>query len=503
MAYFLAPSADARPQFFDSQGAVLAGGWMYWYAATTTTPQDTFTTSAGSVANSNPIELDGSGRPKNAVGIYLTEGLSYKLVVKDSALNTIFTQDNIVGIQTAVTTSEWLSSALTPTYISAATFSFPGDQTTDAHEARRLKIVDAGGTKYGTITGTAFTTLTTVTVAVDAGGSLQNPITSVSWGILRADNPSVHADVVNRKGNAVVSAATCDIWSTNGNYLHITGSTGPITSFGTAPYAGAQRTLIFDSTPTLTHNATTLQIEGGANVVMAAGDRAEVRADTTANMIVTKITRASGVPVVGTQTANTFFAGPTSGAAAAPAFRAAVGADGASLVLLANGTAAVSATVDFTTGLSSTYDEYLVTVTDMRPATDGVNFWLRISQDAGVSFKSAAGNYRWAYNVVTDGGANAPAGSAGSTVIQMTATIGNAAASTCSGWVRFSGPSGTAANKKFRWEFTDQDAAGTINMTVGGGAYTADQAAINAIRFMASSGNITSGTFALYGIRKS
>lgn len=181
MAFFLAPSADARPQFFTSQGAVLAGGFMYWYAAGTTTPQDTFTTSAGSVANANPITLDAAGRP--STGIYLTEGVGYKLVVKDSALNTIFTQDNVVGITTALTNNEWSSSGLTPTYISATSFSLPGDQTTDAHVNRRLKIIDSGGTKYGTISASTFSTLTTVVVLLD-NGALANPISSVSYSIL-------------------------------------------------------------------------------------------------------------------------------------------------------------------------------------------------------------------------------------------------------------------------------------------------------------------------------
>lgn len=189
MAYFLAPSADARPQFFDAQGNVLAGGLMYWYLAGTTTPKDTFTTSAGAVANSNPITLDSAGRP--STGIYLEEGTSYKLVVKDSAGNTIFTQDNIVGIATAASTSEWAASGLTATYISATQFSVPGDQTTDLHVGRRVKVVDAGGTKYGTIADTAFTSLTTVTVVVDSSGSLASPITSLSLSILRSVNPSV------------------------------------------------------------------------------------------------------------------------------------------------------------------------------------------------------------------------------------------------------------------------------------------------------------------------
>lgn len=304
MAFFLAPSADVRPQFFDSQGNVLAGGWMYWYAATTTTLQDTFTTSAGSVANTNPIELDGAGRPKNGVGIYLTEGLGYKLVLKDSALTTIFTQDNVVGITTALTNNEWQSSGLTATYISATQFSVPGDQTTDMHKRRRLKVIDSGGTKYGTITAAAYSTLTTVTVEIDAGGSLASPLTSVSWSIIRADNPSIDADMVHRKSSdAVASAATTDIWSIQGDFVHVTGSTGPITSFGTAPYAGARRTVIFDSTPTLTHSAS-LDCPGAANIVSQAGDMAEVRADTTTNAVIINFIRAASMTATlsGTET---------------------------------------------------------------------------------------------------------------------------------------------------------------------------------------------------------
>ncbi|MGP0039691.1 MAG: hypothetical protein ACLPJW_03145, partial [Rhodomicrobium sp.] len=49
-------------QFFDANGAPLALGNLYYYAAGTTTPLDTYSDSAGTVANTNPIVLDGSGR---------------------------------------------------------------------------------------------------------------------------------------------------------------------------------------------------------------------------------------------------------------------------------------------------------------------------------------------------------------------------------------------------------------------------------------------------------
>ena len=100
------------------------------------------------------------------------------------------------------------------------------------------------------------------------------------------------------KGAAVASAGTTDIWTpADGNYLHVTGTT-TITSFGTAPQAGAERVVIFDGILTLTHNATSLILPSAANITTAAGDRAIVRADTTANMIVISYERASGIPLV-------------------------------------------------------------------------------------------------------------------------------------------------------------------------------------------------------------
>ncbi|UIN20790.1 hypothetical protein [Herbaspirillum frisingense] len=76
------------------------------------------------------------------------------------------------------------------------------------------------------------------------------------------------------QGAAIASAATVNIGgNTDGNYLHITGTT-TITSFGTVS-AGISRTLVFDSSLTLTHNSTSLILPGAANIVTAAGDVAE------------------------------------------------------------------------------------------------------------------------------------------------------------------------------------------------------------------------------------
>lgn len=292
------------PQFENQNGVPLVGARLYFYAAGTTTKLDTYTDSTGTIPNSNPMILNASGYPTTAGTIgpaWLQGGLLYKVGLAastepDPPGNFIWTLDNVKGIgDTTTAISEWIASGFTPTFISASSFSVPGDQTSTLTESRRLQITDAGGTKYATITSTVFGAVTTVTVAVDNGGVLSSPVAAVSYGIVNPVNPSIDTDMVERKGNAVVSAATTDIWSGGGSEIHVTGSTGPITSFGTAPYAGNRRTIIWDSTPAVTHNATTLQIPGGQSVTVAAGDRWEVLADTTANMIVVSIVRATGI----------------------------------------------------------------------------------------------------------------------------------------------------------------------------------------------------------------
>lgn len=69
---------------------------------------------------------------------------------------------------------------------------------------------------------------------------------------------------------AVASAGTVDIGAEESNTLSVSGTT-TITSLGSAG-AGVYRWLVFEGVLTLTHNATSLILPGGANITTAAGD---------------------------------------------------------------------------------------------------------------------------------------------------------------------------------------------------------------------------------------
>lgn len=96
-------------------------------------------------------------------------------------------------------------------------------------------------------------------------------------------------------GKAVASASTINLDTATGNRVHITGTTA-ITA---VTLTRGPRTVIFDGILTLTHNATTNNLPGAANITTAAGDRAIYESDGTTVYCVSYI-KVSGAAVVGT-----------------------------------------------------------------------------------------------------------------------------------------------------------------------------------------------------------
>lgn len=114
MTVYLSAFAGAGAQFFTDDGVVLSGGKIYTYAAGTTTPTNTYTSSAGTAANSNPIILDSAGRlPED---MWLSQGATYRFVLTDSTDVQIGEYDNIPGVNDISAGSvAWSSITGTPT----------------------------------------------------------------------------------------------------------------------------------------------------------------------------------------------------------------------------------------------------------------------------------------------------------------------------------------------------------------------------------------------------
>ena len=99
MAVFLSPVGGAAAQFFTNSGVILSGGKLYTYAAGTTTPKTSYTSSSGNTAHTNPIILDSAGRvPGGEIWILPPP---YKFVLYTSTNVLIATYDNISGFGAA------------------------------------------------------------------------------------------------------------------------------------------------------------------------------------------------------------------------------------------------------------------------------------------------------------------------------------------------------------------------------------------------------------------
>lgn len=210
MSVKLSPIGNDAP-FLDASGNPLNGGFLYTYTAGSSTPLGTYTTSAGNVSNANPIVLNANGYPSNGssvVSVWLTAGSSYKFELQTSAGVTVWTRDNISGINdTSVSTDEWSASGLTPTYVSTTSFTLAGDQTTNFHVGRRLQFTVTAGTVYGRILTTAYGALTTVTLVMDGSQVLDSGLSAVSLAVLRNNVLSVPYRVATAAGTDTYTAS--------------------------------------------------------------------------------------------------------------------------------------------------------------------------------------------------------------------------------------------------------------------------------------------------------
>jgi len=99
MAVFLSPVGGAAAQFFTNSGVILSGGRLWTYAAGTTTPKVTYTSSSGNTLHTNPIILDSAGRvPGGEIWLLASP---YKFALYTSANVLIATYDNISGLGAA------------------------------------------------------------------------------------------------------------------------------------------------------------------------------------------------------------------------------------------------------------------------------------------------------------------------------------------------------------------------------------------------------------------
>lgn len=164
---------------------------------------------------------------------------------------------------------------------------------------------------------------------------------------------------------------------------------------------------------------------------------------------------------------------------------------------VARAEASNDATIQFSLG--SAYNQYWVFCTDVRPASDGVNFRLRFSDDDGVSYYSTAGDYAFSSAAQTSTVLAVDSSSSAAQIRLNTPQVGNAFGEGWSGAILITSLGGTKY-ATVQYQGIHQDATSNPESSTGVGQLIVNTNKITNIQFDFSSGNIASGKFALYGI---
>ena len=182
-------------------------------------------------------------------------------------------------------------------------------------------------------------------------------------------------------------------------------------------------------------------------------------------------------------------------------------ASGGTLILLSTQTASASATISFTTGLNSTYDEYQFHFINVRPATDAVNFTFNGSTDSGSNYNVTKTTTTFLSRHNEADSATALEYKTAEDLAQSTAfqilniEMGNDADQNLGGTLQIFNPSSTTYVKHFI-STTNGNESTDYNFNLFIAGYMNTTSAINAIQFKMSSGNFD-GTIKLYGVKKS
>ena len=180
---------------------------------------------------------------------------------------------------------------------------------------------------------------------------------------------------------------------------------------------------------------------------------------------------------------------------------------GDALVLLDTETASGDASISFTSGIDSTYKEYIFKFINIHPATDAAEFEFQVDASGGSSFnKTMTTTVFRAYHFESDGAAvlgyDAGGDQAQGTAYQQLALDVDADSdSSLVGELTLYNPASTTYVKNFtsRIQYS-YDGGASFDMFIAGYINEASTA-IGKISFKFSSGNIDAGTIKMYGVK--
>ncbi len=321
MTVLLAPLA--RQVFLNpSTGAPFAGGYLYTFAAGTTSDLATFTDSTGTVQNANPIILDADG----SCEIWLTPQLGYKFALAYSTdtnppTNPLWVVDNIFGSPVNATLSPWAIATGTGDAIVAA-YSPPNTALGASQDGLLLAFRAPGANATATPTFTPDGLPTYVITdegeqALIAGAIpganaeclVRFNFPNSTWELL---NPSPIAGPTKQSTIAAASGTT-DIGSAPSSNILVTGSGKTITALGSSASVNSPiYTVTFQGINTLVSSnsgSPYLSLPDNQNITTGNGDYGVFQYQGSGNWICSSYQYANGRAVA--------MSGPTNSLASA------------------------------------------------------------------------------------------------------------------------------------------------------------------------------------------
>ena len=176
------------------------------------------------------------------------------------------------------------------------------------------------------------------------------------------------------------------------------------------------------------------------------------------------------------------------------------------LVFISRSTASSSSSINITSGINSTYKEYIFLFNNIHPQTDEKNFVFNLSADSGSNYNVTKTTTFFRAQHLEGGNASVFEYVTGDDLAQSTSDArisnlcGNDNDQCVSGFLHLFEPSSTTFVKHFISNvnscFTNSEA--TANLYMAG--YGNTTSAVDAITFKFDSGNIDSGTIDMYGV---